>query len=84
MKQFLALTLKWQEKSPVAFILVKDGKIQQDVLALLGKTEEWAKECIEKSTEIEFIMLATVDAHKINILLKMKRYAFCRFIHMIQ
>lgn len=59
------------KKSPVAFILVKDGRIQQDVLALLGKTEEWAKEFLEKSAEIESIMLATVDeAHKINILLK--------------
>lgn len=71
MKQFLGLILKWREKSPVAFILVKDGRIQQDVLALVGKTEEWAREFLEKSAEVESIMLATVDeAHKINILLK--------------
>lgn len=58
-------------RSPVSFVLVKDGRIQQDVLALVGKTEEWAKECLEKSAEIESIMLATVDeAHKINVLLK--------------
>lgn len=59
------------KRSPVSFILVKDGRIQQDVLALIGKTEGWAKEFLEKSAEIEAIMLATVDeAHKINILLK--------------
>lgn len=58
-------------RSPVSFILVKNGRIQQDVLALIGKPEEWAKEFLEKSAEIESIMLATVDeSHKINILLK--------------
>ncbi|TCJ85882.1 UNVERIFIED_ORG: uncharacterized membrane protein YcaP (DUF421 family) [Bacillus cereus] len=58
-------------RSPVSFVLVKDGSIQQDVLALVGKTEEWAREFLEKSAEVESIMLATVDeAHKINILLK--------------
>lgn len=59
------------KKSPVSFVLVKDGSIQKDVLALLGKTEEWVREFVEKNAEVESIMLATVDeAHKINILLK--------------
>ncbi len=59
------------KKSPVSFVLVKDGSIQQDVLALLGKTEEWAREFLEKNAEVESILLATVDeTHKINILLK--------------
>ncbi|EEM82092.1 Hypothetical membrane associated protein [Bacillus thuringiensis serovar huazhongensis BGSC 4BD1] len=59
------------KKSPVSFVLVKDGRIQKDVLALLGKTEAWAREFIEESTEVESIMLATIDeSHKINILLK--------------
>ncbi|KLA27730.1 hypothetical protein B4080_4469 [Bacillus cereus] len=59
------------KKSPVSFVLVKDGRIQKDVLALLGKTEAWARELLEESTEVESIMLATIDeSHKINILLK--------------
>lgn len=63
------------KKSPVSFVLVKDGRIQKDVLALLGKTEAWAREFLEESTEVESIMLATVDeAHKINILLKNEKY----------
>ena len=31
------------KKSPVAFVLVKDGRIQQDVLALLGKQKSGRK-----------------------------------------
>ncbi|KFN02932.1 DUF421 domain-containing protein [Bacillus clarus] len=58
-------------KSPIAFILVKDGKIQKDVLALLGKTEDWVKGFLSKEAEVEAIKLATVDeTYKINILLK--------------
>ena len=70
MKQFRGLILKWRENSSL-LVLVKDGRIQKDVLALLGKTEAWAREFLEESTEVESIMLATVDeSHKINILLK--------------
>ena len=80
MKQFRGLILKWREKSPVSFVLVKDGRIQKDVLALLGKTEAWAREFLEESTEVESIMLATVDeSHKINILLKMKNIRILSF-----
>ena len=80
MKQFRGLILKWREKSPVSFVLVKDGRIQKDVLALLGKTEAWARKFLEESTEVESIMLATVDeSHKINILLKMKNIRILSF-----
>ncbi|EEM04168.1 Hypothetical membrane associated protein [Bacillus pseudomycoides] len=59
------------KKSPISFILVKDGKIQKDVLTLLGKTETWAKEELSKKVSIELIQLATIDEmEKINILLK--------------
>ncbi|MEH7459072.1 hypothetical protein CON65_04780 [Bacillus pseudomycoides] len=59
------------KKSPISFILVKDGKIQRDVLTLLGKTETWAKEELSKKASIEWIQLATIDEmEKINILLK--------------
>ena len=57
------------KKSPISFILVKDGKIQKDVLTLLGKTERWAKEELSKKVSIELIQLATIDKNEqINIL----------------
>lgn len=58
------------KKSPISFILVKNGNIQKDVLALLGKTETWAKEELSKKILIESVQLATIDENeKINILL---------------
>ena len=47
---------------------------------MLGKTEEWAREFLEKNAEVESILLATVDeTHKINILLKMKNVRILSF-----
>ncbi|EOP50716.1 MULTISPECIES: DUF421 domain-containing protein [Bacillus cereus group] len=58
-------------KSPISFILVKNGNIQKDVLALLGKTETWAQEELSKKISVELVQLATIDENKqINILLK--------------
>jgi uncharacterized membrane protein YcaP (DUF421 family) len=59
------------EQSPITFILVKNGKIQRDVLALLEKTEEWVRDELKQRVPIQSIQLATVDEKgQINILLK--------------
>ncbi|MGF9963071.1 DUF421 domain-containing protein [Bacillus rhizoplanae] len=59
------------EQSPITFILVKNGKIQKDVLALLEKTEEWVRDELKQRVPIQSIQLATVDEKgQINILLK--------------
>lgn len=46
------LDLKVAGKISSFFCISKDGSIQQDVLALLGKTEEWAREFLEKTQKL--------------------------------
>ncbi|MGG2095541.1 DUF421 domain-containing protein [Bacillus sp. S13(2024)] len=59
------------EQSPITFVLVKNGSIQKDVLALIEKTEEWVKDELKQRGPIQLIELATVDEKgQINILLK--------------
>ncbi|MGG0238538.1 DUF421 domain-containing protein [Bacillus rhizoplanae] len=61
----------YAEQSPITFILVKNGDIQKDVLALIEKTEEWVKDELKQKVPIQSIQLATVDEKgQINILLK--------------
>ncbi|HDX9580038.1 TPA: DUF421 domain-containing protein [Bacillus pseudomycoides] len=61
----------YAEQSPITFILIKNGRIQKDVLALIEKTEEWIKDELKEKVPIQSIQLATVDEKgKINILLK--------------
>lgn len=42
----------------VPFIIVKDGNIQKDIVALLGKTEEWVRGAV---SVVEDVKLATLD-----------------------
>ncbi|MEH6850388.1 MULTISPECIES: DUF421 domain-containing protein [Bacillus] len=61
----------YTEQSPITFILIKNGNIQKDVLALIEKTEEWVKDELKQKVPIQSIQLATVDEKgQINILLK--------------
>ncbi|CAM4045424.1 membrane protein [Bacillus manliponensis] len=46
----------------VPFVVIKEGNIQQDSLALLGKTEGWIKEAMQSISPIEDVKLATLDA----------------------
>ncbi|HDX9587856.1 TPA: DUF421 domain-containing protein [Bacillus pseudomycoides] len=61
----------YAEQSPITFILVKNGKIQKDVLSLLEKTEEWVRAELQQEVPIQSIQLATIDEKgQINIFLK--------------
>ncbi|MDM5189867.1 DUF421 domain-containing protein [Bacillus sp. DX4.1] len=58
-------------QASVTFILVKNGKIQKDALALLGKTEQWVRVQLSTKVPIHSIQLATIDENEqINIVLK--------------
>ena len=75
MKQFRGLILKWREKISSFFCISKGWEDTERCSCIIRKTEAWAREFLEESTEVESIMLATVDeSHKINILLKNEKY----------
>lgn len=46
----------------VPFVVIKEGNIQQDSLALLRKTEGWIKEAMQSISPIENIKLETLEA----------------------
>ncbi|WP_369902698.1 YetF domain-containing protein [Bacillus manliponensis] len=46
----------------VPFVVIKEGNIQQDSLALLRKTESWIKEAMQSISPIENIKLETLEA----------------------
>ena len=80
MKQFRGLILKWREKISSFFCISKGWEDTERCSCIIRKTEAWAREFLEESTEVESIMLATVDeSHKINILLKMKNIRILSF-----